>query len=125
MAAPTNSATPDSSTATTAPAATPPPALGDPCHDWAKLAPDPATGQEMVCGANTSPATQFFWIKAPELSGGVHVAGATCPGEPQHELSRSTDGYVIWCIDHATRAFEPGGVTLENPPGPIWALYSP
>jgi hypothetical protein len=79
----------------------------------------------MVCGANTSPATQLFWIKAPKLSSGVHVAGTACPGEPQFVYARSTDGYMIWCIDNASRVYEPGGVTLEHPAGPIWALYSP
>jgi hypothetical protein len=44
-------------------------ALGDPCSDWDKLASDPSTGEEIVCGANTSPATQLFWTKAPELTG--------------------------------------------------------
>jgi hypothetical protein len=71
-------------------------ALGDPCSDWDKLASDPSTGEEIVCGANTSPATQLFWIKAPGLTGGVHVAGTVCPAAPQFVLSRSTDGYVIW-----------------------------
>src|ERR1700739_1432950 len=81
---PSNSATPDTSTATTQPTITQEsPALGDPCSDWAKLATDPSTAQEMVCGANTSPATQFFWIRAPQLSSGEHVAGTACPGAPQ------------------------------------------
>jgi hypothetical protein len=100
-----NSGTADTSTATTQPTptttTTPPstaPAPDDPCSDYDKLATDPSTGQEMVCGANTSPATQLFWIKAPDLSGGVHVAGTASPREPQFVLSRSTDGYVIWFI---------------------------
>ena len=101
------------------------PALGDPCSDYDKLEHDASTAEEIVCGANTSPATQFFWIKAPQLSAGVHVAGTGCPRAPQFVLSRSTDGYMIWCIGNASRVLEPGGVTLERPAGPIWALYSP
>jgi serine/threonine-protein kinase len=124
-----DSGTRDTSTATSQPTqSTRPsiaPTLDDPCDDYDKLATDPSTGQEMVCGANSSPATQLFWIKGPDLSGGVHFAGTACPGEPQFVFSRSTDDYVIWCVDGQSSALEPGGVTIDNPVGPIWSLYSP
>jgi hypothetical protein len=64
---------------------------------------------------HTSPATQFFWIKAPQLSAGVHVAGTGCPGAPQYVLSRSTDGYVIWCVGNALHVLEPGGSYSRAP----------
>jgi hypothetical protein len=126
---PSDSGMPDTSTATTQPTTTTTvwgaPALGDPCSDWDKLASDPSNGQEIVCGTNTSPATQLFWIKAPQLSSGVHGVGTACPGAPQWVLSRSTDGYMIWCADPL--ALEPGGVTITRSAdaGPIWELYSP
>jgi hypothetical protein len=90
-----------------------------------KLAHDLTSGEEIVCGANTSPATHFFWLQAPAMPAGVHVAGTSCPGAPQGVFARSSDGYVIWCMDNLERAFEPGGVTLDHPVGPIWSLYSP
>ena len=79
-----------------------------------------------MCGANTSPATQLFWIKAPTLSSGVHVVGTACPRAPQWALSSSTDGYMIWCAADSL-ALEPGGVTITRSAGagPIWELYSP
>jgi serine/threonine protein kinase, bacterial len=110
---------------TTTTAAASGPALGDPCTDWMKLAHDLTSGEGIVCGANTSPATHFFWLQAPAMPAGVHVAATSCPGAPQGVFARSSDGYVIWCMDNLERAFEPGGVTLDHPVGPIWSLYSP
>jgi hypothetical protein len=98
--------------------------LGDPCSDWMKISRDSATGLEMVCGPKTSPAGQLNWVAPRTMPGGVHVAGSPCPVEPHHVLARSTNDYVIWCVT-GNHVYLPGGVTITNPPQPIWALYSP
>ena len=68
--------------------------------------------------------TDLSWILAHPMDGGVHLAGALCPDEPQYVLARSTDDYVIWCVT-GEHVYLPGGVTITRPPTPIWALYSP
>ncbi|BDX32479.1 hypothetical protein TUM20985_30260 [Mycobacterium antarcticum] len=109
-----------SATTAPAPAATP----SEVCYDWMKLRTDPATGEEQVCGANTSPAEIFYWIPAGPMPGGVHDAGSACPGVPLFTFARSTDDYMIWCAE-GTHLLLPGKVTVNDPPQPIWALYSP
>jgi serine/threonine protein kinase, bacterial len=111
---------------TTTPAAASGPALGETCSDYDKLAYDRNTGNEIVCGANTSPATHLQWVDASGLPRAAQIAGTPCPGAPQGWSYRSTDGYMIICqaTDDGT-AYEPGGVKLTGVQGPIWQLYSP
>lgn len=94
------------------------------CDDWGKLRPNPAGGEEQVCGAISSPATVLYWIPAGPMPGGVQTAGAPCRGVTLFTFARSTDDYQIWCAE-GTNVYLPGGVTVSDPPQPIWALYSP
>lgn len=94
------------------------------CADWMKLRTDPATGQEQVCGPIGSPAYVYYWIPAGPMPGGVHDAGSTCAETPLFTFARSTDDYQVWCAE-GTNLLLPGGVTVTDPPQPIWALYSP
>jgi hypothetical protein len=117
----TASATPT----TTATAMASGPTLGEPRTDWDRLATDTNTGAQIVCGSNGSgPTSKRMWVPSPPLNG-VHIARSPCPGEPQYVKSRSTDGYMIWCVDDPL-ILEPGDVTFEPwAGGPIWALYQP
>lgn len=94
------------------------------CTDWIKLRTNPASGEEQVCGPISSPAYVYYWIPAAPMPGGIHDAGASCPGVQLFTFARSTDSYQIWCAE-GTNLLMPGGSTVENPPQPIWALYSP
>jgi hypothetical protein len=121
---------PDTAAPAPAPAPSPTPAPAptaaptEVCYDWMKLRTDPATGEEQVCGANTSPAEVFYWLPATPMPGGVHDAGSPCPGVQLFTFARSTDDYTIWCAE-GTHLLLPGKVTVNDPPQPIWALYSP
>lgn len=118
------SAPPPSLPPTPAPAPTSTPTETETCTDWGKLRLDPVTSQEQVCGAISSPATVSYWIPAGPMPGGVQTAGAPCPGVQLFTFARSTDDYQVWCAE-GTSVYLPGGVTVNDPPQPIWALYSP
>lgn len=93
-----------STSATSTTAAASGPALGEICTDYDKIEYDRNSGKEIVCGANTSPATYFEWVDASALPADVHVVGTPCPGEPQGWPKKSTDGYMVIC--QATRRWD-------------------
>jgi hypothetical protein len=115
-AAPAPSATPAPAPARVAPTET--------CDDWGKLRPNPAGGEEQVCGAISSPATVWYWIPAGPMPGGVHDAGSTCPDVTLFTFGRTPNDYQVWCAE-GTSVGLPGGGAVTNPPIPIWGLYSP
>lgn len=121
--APNTPASPPAPLPTSAPS--PAAAPTEVCYDWQKLRIDPTTGEEQVCGANTSPAEVFYWLPAGPMPGGVHDAGSACPGVPLFQtFARSTDDYMIWCAE-GTSVYLPGNRSVTDPPQPIWGLYSP
>lgn len=77
-----------------------------------------------MCGAIGSPATILYWIPAGDMPGGVQTAGAPCVGVTLFTFGRTPDDYQIWCAE-GTHVDLPGGVTVTDPPQPIWGLYSP
>ena len=93
------------------------------CTDWMKLRIDPATGQEQVCGPINSPAIVYYWIPPQPMPGGVHDAGAPCPGVAPYTYARSTDNYQIWCATGRALPL-PGGRAIDAQQ-PTWSLYSP
>jgi hypothetical protein len=80
-----------------------------------KLRPNPAGGEEQVCGPISAPAEVCYWIPAGPMPGGVHDAGSPCADVPLFTFARSTDDYQIWCAD-GKQVYLPGNVTIYDSP---------
>jgi hypothetical protein len=104
--------------------------LGEPCDDWMKLSADAVTGEQMVCSAAGSPATELWWRVAAEAGSdwgdlpNVGAAGTPCSAPP-YEFGQSPDGYVVWCVhDHSTLLL-PGERRVNHTGSPAWSVYAP
>jgi serine/threonine protein kinase, bacterial len=106
------------------------PTIGDECDDWMKFAPDPLSGQEMLCGGyseNLSHGEPMKWYSAEKGAVGpsdgaadlprVGRLGSSCDGEVEFTMGRSSDGYMVWC--------EGGGPYDKPGTKPVWAKYHP
>jgi hypothetical protein len=104
--------------------------LGEPCNDWMKLSTDRVSGEQMVCAAAGSPATELWWRVAAEAGSNwgdlphVGAAGTPCSAPP-YEFGQSADGYVVWCLYDYSTLLLPGERQIGHSGTPAWSVYAP